>query len=338
MDIKSSFSSSKIVLGHPISGALYAYFDKILNDSNHIKSTEWHSYYKTLYGKHFDYYMDIALTLSLMYETVIMSEADNAIPDRLKYSSDNEYYNPDFGLYLCSASEIIHYDFLEEKINTILEDTTIKSLLSSIPKHAHSLIIRQVYLDLELANKFNAQLFTFGIRQSLAHRVSEIEKFQNTDFSENHTVKVVSNYLEVTSLLFQPVDIDTFYYLKADKDLKKYASSFQNQLNHFEISDLDIKTQLIENMMEAIDNDKLNSKISGMFRGASNVLNYVGLVPQTGLVAGVSGIGASLASAGIDAFNTKNNKWYEFAPQIQKTLGLKRINDQLNQLKAKSKS
>ena len=31
-----------------------------------------HSYYKTLYGKHFNYYVDISLTLSLIYDTVIL--------------------------------------------------------------------------------------------------------------------------------------------------------------------------------------------------------------------------------------------------------------------------
>lgn len=326
-----SIGSSKIVLGHPLSGAIYAYFDKELNEGYSTKSAN--SYYKTLYGKHFESYIDIALTLALIYDNVILSAADNAIPDSQKYQSGGEYYNPDFGLYLAWGSEVIHYDFLEEKIKNILQDSQIKNLLNGIPIPAHWQIIREVYLDLEMANKFNAPLFTLGRRQALAQRVSEIEQFGETEMSGKTQIKIISNYLDITGLLFQPVDIQSFYYLKSEKDLRDYSKSFLDLINNYQHDEsIDLRKQLLLAIKEAMSKDSLNSKTSGIFNVSSTVMNYVGLIPVAGTVAGLVGIGAELAATGLDKVNEKN-KWYEFASQIEKTKSMERIHSALKDIK-----
>ena len=78
-------SSTNIVLGHPFSGALYAYFDKELTHGTHAAASKHLSYYKTLYGRHYKDNMDVAITLSLIYDNVILVAADNALPDHGKY-------------------------------------------------------------------------------------------------------------------------------------------------------------------------------------------------------------------------------------------------------------
>lgn len=328
---KFDLTKSKIVLGHPFSGALYAYFDKVLNDGRHIEASSYHGYYKTLYGNHFEYNIDIALALSLVFDNIILTQADNPIPDSQKYLADNEYYNPDFGLYTCSADEIIHYDFLNEKVFQLLQDTTIKAILSPIPKSAYAHIIREAYLDVELANKFSAPLFTQGTRQALVQRISEIEKFKNTEMVTENQVKMIKNYIEISSLLFQPMNIDSFYYLKSDKNLKEYSSSFQKILNKYNPEHPDIKKDLLLNIKEAMAKDSLNGKISGIFQGSSSVLNYAGFIPipQVSLAAGIAGIGGDLAARGIDRLNEKN-KWFEFAPQIQKSRSMENIKRKLD--------
>lgn len=326
-----SIDSSKIVLGHPLSGAIYAYFDKELNEGNAIKSKN--SYYKTLYGKHFESYIDIALTLALIYDNVILSAADNIVPDSQKYQSDGEYYNTDFGLYLAWGNEVIHYDFLTEKVREILEDLQIKNLLNGIPVVAHWQIIREIYLDLEMANKFNAPLFTLGRRQALAQRIIEIERFGETEMSGTKQTRIISNYLDITGLLFQPVDIKSFYYLKSEKDLRDYSKSFLNLINNYQYDNsIDLRNQLLLAIKEAISKDSLNSKTSGVFNVSSTVMNYISLVPLAGTAAGLIGIGAELAATGIDRLNEKN-KWYEFASQIEKTKSMEKIHNALKDIK-----
>jgi hypothetical protein len=320
-------NTKKIVLGHPLSGALYAYFDKEINDGRFIKSSKTHSYYKTLYGKHYETYIDLALTLSLIYDIVIVPAADTAFPDSSKYQQNNgEYYNPEFGLYFTWRDDANYRHIIDEKKQRALEDKQVSALLWNIPKHAHGQIVSEVFFELSMANKFNATLFTLGKRQALAKRIVEIESEKRLEFSQANQLKIVSSYLDITGLLFQPMNIQSFYYLKTEKDLREYSSAFLKVVEDFNSENaIDIKRELLLLIKEAISKEKLNSKVSGIFEGSSTIMNYIGLIPIAGTVAGVIGIGTDLAAKGIDKINDKH-KWYEFASQIEKTKSMERIN------------
>jgi hypothetical protein len=332
-DIIIPNDTTKIVLGHPLSGALYAYFDKELNEGRHIESSKTHSYYKTLYGKHFETYIDIALTLSLIYDTVILPAADNSFPDFEKYESNGEYYNPEFGLYFTWRDEANYRHIVNDKIQRAIADKEVSALLWNIPKHVHEQIISEVYFELSMANKFNATLFTLGRRQALAKRIAEIENEKTPDLSETSKIKVVSSYLDITGLLFQPMDIQSFYYLKTEKDLREYSTSFLKVVEDFAPENpTDIKRELLLLIKEAISKDKLHSKISGVFEGSSTIMNYVGLIPVAGTVAGLVGIGTDWAARGVDKLNERH-KWYELASQIEKIKSMERINAALKDIK-----
>jgi len=332
-DISIPNDLTKIVLGHPLSGALYAYFDKELNEGRHIESSKTQSYYKTLYGKHFETYIDIALTLSLIYDTVILPAADNAFPDYEKYESNGEYYNPEFGLYFTWRDEANYRYTINEKIQRAIADLEVSALLWNIPKHVHEQIIGEVFFELSMANKFDATLYTLGRRQAIAKRIAQIENDKSTEFSEISKIKVVSSYLEITGLLFQPMDIQSFYYLKTEKDLREYSNSFLKVMEDFLADNpSEVKRELLLLIKEAISKDKLNSKISGVFEGSLTIMNYVGLIPVAGTIAGLVGIGSDLASRGVEKLN-KKHKWYEFASQIEKMKSLERINAALKDIK-----
>lgn len=325
-------NTKKIVLGHPLSGALYAYFDKELNQGRHIEASKYHAYYKTLYGKHFESFIEIALALSLIYETVILPAADNPVPGYNKYETNGEYYNPEFGLYFTWRDEANYRHVIDEKINQAIADKEIGAMLWSIPKHVHQQIVGEVYFELSMANKFDATLFTLGRRQAIARRIPQIENEKEPKLSKVTPIKTVSSYLDITGLLFQPLDVQSFYYLKTERDLREYSTSFLRIIEEFSPDNSrDIKRELLLLIKDAIDRDKLNSKISGIFEGGSTLMDYVGLIPVAGTVAGIASIGTDWAAKGINKLNQKN-KWYEFAGQIVKTKSMSKINSALKDI------
>src|SRR6185369_8382777 len=98
------------------------------------------------------------------------------------------------------------------------------------------------FYEIETANEFDATLFTLGKRQLIAKRIVEIAYKPNPEFSDPK-IKIVSSYMDITGLLFQPMEIQSFYYLKNEKDLKEYATSFLKVLESFSPENpKDIKT------------------------------------------------------------------------------------------------
>ena len=332
-DIIIPDTNTKIVLGHPFSGALYAYFDKELNEGRFIESSRYHGYYRTLYGKHFDAYIEIALTLSLIYDTVIVPAADTTFPDYEKYQSNGEYYNPEFGLYFTWRDEANQRHIISEKIERAIADKGVSALLWNIPKPVHEQIIAEVYFELSMANKFNATLFTIGKRQALAKRIAEIENEATPELSQKNKIKVISSYLDITGLLFQPMNIESFYYLKTEKELRGYSTSFLNIMEDFTSRNpVKVKEDLLLLIKEAMSSDKLNSKISGVFEGSSAIMNYVGLIPIAGTVAGMVGIGTDLLARGVNKLNEKH-KWFELASQIERIKSKAKIHSLLKDIK-----
>jgi hypothetical protein len=324
--------TTKIVLGHPFSGALYAYFDKELNKGKNIERSNHHDYYKTLYGENFETFIDVALTLSLIYDTIILAASDSDVPDYDKYQINGEYYNPEFGLYFTWRDEANYVHIITEKIKIALADKEISLLLSNTPTQIQEQIIANAYFELSMANKFNATLFTCGIRQAIAARLAHIEYNEGLKLSETNQLSVVSSYLDITGLVFKPLDIQSFCYLKAEKDLKDYSNSFLKVVENFSTdSPTGIKEELLLLIKESISKDRLNSKISGIFKGGSTLMDYVGLFPVVGTAAGVVGIGSDWAARGVDRLN-KKHKWYEFAPQIERIKSMGRIQALLKDL------
>ena len=73
----------KAILAPPYSGTLYAYFDDCMSiHSRGHREAMGHPYYKNLYRMYTEHTKDIALTLSVLYDQVIIPPADAAQPDK----------------------------------------------------------------------------------------------------------------------------------------------------------------------------------------------------------------------------------------------------------------
>lgn len=327
-------NSNKIVLGQPLSGALFAYFDKEINDGNHTKAAAYHSYYKTLYGKNFQKNMDLAITLSLVVDDIIIAPADNPYPETNKYSVDGRYYNPNFGLYFnWEESHEIMMKSMSAMQPTVLNDSKIIEILRGVPKQAHEQIIKETFVEINLARKYDSPLFTMGRRQAIAKRIQELERTPELVSDSGNSPKFVKSYLDIFGLLFDPLSLDDFYYLKAEKDLKIYAKSFYKIMMESNLSDSE-KPNLIELLQSAMNSDKLNKKLVGGFSVSSDVMDYAGLIPILGNATNAIGIGSSLAAKGVELFNRKNS-WFELAPQVQRVKSLKKLEDALKSMKEK---
>ncbi|MBP0904833.1 hypothetical protein ACFSKN_13265 [Mariniflexile gromovii] len=325
-------NSRKIVLGHPFSGALYAYFDKELNNGNYLEASKYHGYYKTLYRKQYESFIEISIAFSLLFDDIIIPAADNPVPDYQKYQTNGDYYNPDFGLFFTWRDDANYAHIVSEKIDFALNDLIIKQKLMKIPKPAHNQILHEVYYEISMAKRFDCPILTSGLRQELAKRISILESDNNPEFADLKKVTFVDYYLDITGLLFQPMNIDSFCYLKSENDLRKYADGFVNILETFEMKDNNsVKIELLKLIQEAINKDKLNSKISGAFSTSSSVLSYAGLIPVVGTVAGISSIVSDITSKGIDKLNVKN-RWFELSSQIERIKSREKLKKALNKM------
>jgi len=65
---------SKIVLSYPFSGSLYAFFTKEVGKQN-VSGMLSHPYYKNLFGRNYEKLYELTLTLSVLYDEIIILPA-----------------------------------------------------------------------------------------------------------------------------------------------------------------------------------------------------------------------------------------------------------------------
>lgn len=222
------------------------------------------------------------------------------------------------------------YEF-EHEIGNLTNDIEILRILSGIPKHAHNQILNDLLYEIYLANNYKATLFTSGMRQSLANRIISISNQKLPKYAEPIQIEIISNYLQMTGILFDPMDLDNFAYLKQEKELKTYSKSFLNLVENFRPNDDNIKKQMLLLAKEALESKSINSKVSGIFSAISSSLNIIGLCPGVGTITGIAGIGVDIANRENQHLIEKG-KWFEFGPQISKTKSLYEINKKLENI------
>lgn len=72
----------KVLISHPFSGALYAFFTEHLAEyrTRPPGPREPHPYYRTLFGDRFPEYQEVALTLALLFDEIVIVPADSHLP------------------------------------------------------------------------------------------------------------------------------------------------------------------------------------------------------------------------------------------------------------------
>src|SRR6266542_4066710 len=114
--------SKAVILSHPFSGALLAFFDAQLQGGRHATAASYHPYYRTLYGDDFQKWTDISLTLLLLFEHVVIAPADNPMPDHAKYAAGGVYNNPELGLVPSWDDFLKAREGLDESVTQDLQD------------------------------------------------------------------------------------------------------------------------------------------------------------------------------------------------------------------------
>tara|TARA_B100001063_G_C16675418_1_gene508784 strand:- start:49 stop:1068 length:1020 start_codon:yes stop_codon:yes gene_type:complete len=302
-----------IILSHPFSGSLYAYFTEQAENKK-VPNSIGHSYYQTLYGKNHNEVRDLALTQLLMHEKVYIVPADNHMPETNKYYSGDDYVNDELGLYTSWKDHDLLRDQIEEQVQIDMTDPTIISLLKNAPHFSIKQILTDSRFEISLANKYDCPILSTGGRSKIISRLCSLD---NNDLEqiESNKVIAVEEYLNIMNLTFNPTNYDLLYAYKQDSELRDYAVQFKDILNTISSSD-NVRVKLLELIRESINKEKLYNKTSGALDVSATVMSLGGFIP----VVGPFFSGASLlATAGGKVADKKASRtWYEFSNQINK--------------------
>ena len=313
----------RVVLSHPFSGSLYAFLSDELG-ATHTKSPS--SYYRTLFGKDYQKLTDLALTLSVVYKTIVIPPVDIPLPEYNLWRTDYGYENKDLGiLYHCPRDDV-WYGAINELVKMDQNDPVICQILHSVPKHSWHLILRDTRYDIRLARTFQCPVLCSKGRRALIQRLIEMDISSGEIRTVGESaVKAVEEYVEITGLTFKPRSIEALHDLKTDKDLRSYADAFVSMIHGFR-DQTDVRKQLLELMRDSINKSRIARSATGLFDGSSTVLGFLGLVPVPILAAisSIGGIATSGASFGAKQYQHKH-EWYQLSSRIHETLTTKQI-------------
>jgi hypothetical protein len=314
----------KIILSHPFSGSLYAFFTEQI--AHAVDDNPHHPYYRTLYGKNFRELTDLTLTLTLLYRNIIIAPADNHMPDSEQCydHKSREYANPELGIYSDWGDRDDVIEDIEEKVQKDLKDGVIQTVLRRVPQMAQRQILIDTRYEMHLASQHQCPVLCSGGRRRIIQRLVELDAAEKqVDFVAGSSIQMVEEYIDISGLMFNPKSLDALYDLRTDKDLRGYADAFVSVMHNFRV-EKDVRSRLLLLIRESLDKANLADKISGFFDITSTVLNMVGLIPIVGPAVTVGEIGASGVSS-IAKRVQRRQEWYQFGPQVQRLLSLDQI-------------
>jgi hypothetical protein len=298
----------KVVISHPFSGALYAFFAAHQSDrlGPPPAPRDPHSYYRTLYGDAFPRYQEMALTLALLFDELVIVPADAFLPGRQYWQSDRRTYNnPELGLRT-------EWDFdlqrqLDEEVVQDLRDEEICRVLARVPPLARQQILRDSRHEIHLAQKYDCPIVCVGGRRKIIERIIQSRSVAPQTYGAP-ALSMAEEYLKLMGPIFEPKDVDTLVDLKGDRELREYAAAFSAAMERFGGSG-DVRVELMKALREAMASAKFAKSLSGVFEGTSASL------------AGLAAEGAAKAAEG----RQRSQSWYEFAGQVKRVSSLKRL-------------
>lgn len=311
-----------IVLSHPFSGALYAFFTEKATGEK-VPKKIGHPYYQTLYGKNHYETRDLALTQLLMYEKVFIVPADNHMPEIKKHSSGGKYENNELGLFTDWDYHQRAQAEIEAQIELDQQDSVISRILAKVPLYSKRQILRDARLEVALANKFKCPILAGSGRNAIIKRLSEIDGNSTPpQFIGAGVVRTTEHYINLASLTFNPTNYDLLYSYKQDRELRLYADSLRKIVSGVGESD-DPRKELLLLMRESMEKNSLTKKASGFLDVTSILLSLAGFIP----VAGPFFSGAELAAtAGGKILDRQARRtWYEFGPRIKRITDFKEM-------------
>lgn len=304
---------SKIILGHPFSGALYGYLsDQIAKEHSHTNAIGKHGYYTTLYGKKYKDFVEVSLMFSLIYDEVFVTPADNHWPE--SKSTEGRDFHPELGLHAEWDAYRNLFNDTDGMVTHYLNDQTIKEVLTNsfrIPVQYQQMVLSSILYELNLSRKHRCPILCSNGRKRVIERLIEIDRpaIHPITIPEDK-IEIVTDYMNVTGLLLSPSSLENLIDVKPDAQIRDYASAFLGMLEQYQRSPSRPNQMVILDLARnAIEQEKVSKLVSGLLNWLSTLLRLVGATPL------------SMASKGgsfVANWSADGAKWYAFAGEIRK--------------------
>ncbi|TKD37243.1 hypothetical protein [Azotobacter chroococcum] len=304
---------SKIILGHPFSGALYGYLsDQIGKEYSHTRAIGSHGYYTTLYGKRYKDFVNQSLMFSLIYDEIFVTPADNHWPK--SESLDSRDFHPELGLHAEWSAYTNLFNDTDGIVTRYLNDQKIGQILTDsfrIPRSNQKMVLSSILYELNLSRKHRCPILCSNGRKRIIERLIEIDRpaIHPTTIPEDR-IEIVTNYMNVTGLLLSPKDLDNLIYVKGEAQVRDYAKSFLGMLQNYQSNpSKSNRLAILELARNAIEKEHVGKLASGLLNWLSTFFRLVGVTPLSAVSTG----GSFVANWSVD-----DAKWYAFSGEIRK--------------------
>lgn len=305
--------TSKVILGHPYSGALYGYFsDQIGGAGSHRRTANNNSYYKTIYGKTTTATVNLSLNFLLLHDEVWVAPADNHWPISRRAPDDSRFHWElglhadwdDFhGFDYAAAQRYVEELVLDPRVQASLGQNGLK-----IPRHSWSLVVRYALYEAGLSARKRIPILCSPGRRNLIMALINIQRPSlHPQFVPNSQVSFVERYRTFSGLALAPKSLDDLMDAKPDTSVRKYGSAFVSALvcqhDNSSVSDRDFALAALA----AIETERVSKLWSGALKWASNFLRFI----HEPILAGGAAATSYFAGLGAEAAG-----WYEFKGSI----------------------
>lgn len=322
---------SEVILGHPYSGALYAYFaDQLQGQHSHTNSGS--GYYKTLYGKNYQRYVEVALNFLLLYTRVWISLADNPLPITSLMPEDRSEI-PELGLHLgyrSIHSEDVPYLERQAAIYALTGDSQIGDILGrtmKLPRHSWRQIIDTAVFEANLSAHKRIPLLCSRGRRALIQRLIQIDRPSlHPLLPELHHARFIESYRQLTALALAPKSLDDLIAIKFDDSVRTYGDELL-KLAHDESPRTAAESQIrvAKLVKESIHTETIGRRFSSALKWIGGFARLI----QEPFVAATASAG-SLASD----FTVSRAGWYQFTGSVNRAIEMRHLELQVDKVLA----
>ena len=322
-------SLPNVILGHPYSGALYAYFsDELGGEWSHTRIARTNGYYRTLYGNNYRTYSELALTFLLLYDHVWITPADNHMP-RSRVDPGNRSYIAELGLH-ADFDDYNRVPYLEQQrhIDRYFQDPRVRYLLLKVlrvPAQSVKLVLDSAVYEAWLSARTRVPLLCSRGRRALIERLVTIDRPSlHPVLANQKKVTFVQSYRELTGMALLPKSLDALMDAKSDQAVRAYGSEFLRIALREESSFSDVDAfRMAALVQEAIETESVANLFAGSLKWAARFFRLTTQTPLSVL--------ASMGALAADKIGHRAG-WYEFAGSVNRAIDKANLMQRLREI------
>ena len=316
------------ILSYPYSGAIYwwaAVHGEYGGDQSSTRPA--HLYYRTLYGKP-ESNVDVALALSIVFDDLFLPAVDAVTPGVTRGVPNHLAFHVDWSL-AHEASAIC-----ERHQSELLNDESLALFLEQVPTAGRAQVLHDAIQDILLSLEHDAPVISSTGRRDIILRLVDLDVIPGSATTASRvadsagTAEAVRHYGAITGMMFASDRPDLLGRLKGDSTIRAYAAEFTKALQSSSPNKLE---HLIDSMRNAWDAAGRMKVASEIFTTTTRVLGPIGLIPGVGTLAGAVSM-ASDAAGLATARESRNLRWYELGPEVQRVKSLNRLGATLDRI------